>query len=248
MDWLTHFEQNRLQPYPTLSHAPPRVAPEVRAALLRSLQRFQVGERGNGDHLRGAAKTAGDARYCAALDLFIQEEQAHARLLAGAIESLGGAVLESHWTDGWFVRLRHLGGLTGELLVLLAAELIGLCYYRVLRDGIHDRGLHSLFSRVVHDEEAHVAFHCDTLRALLASQWSPKRRLLLTAWQVFYVVVCTVVTTDHGPALHAAGRSGERFLADCEDLLAQALTRITSQPCELQGDAHADAIGAANAA
>jgi hypothetical protein len=227
LDWLTYFEEHRRQPFAGPSCSP-RLAPEIRETLMCSLQRFQVGERGGGDHLLAAARTHGDVRYSAALDLFIGEEQEHARLLARAIERLGGRLLESHWTDNWFVKLRHLGGLRTELLVLLAAELIGLCYYRSLRDGIPDRSLRMLFGRIVRDEEAHVAFHCDSLRALMGDQPWPRRTLSLGAWQAFYVVVATVVAIDHGAVLLAAGRSRAQFLAECETLLAEALARISS--------------------
>ncbi|MDF6103118.1 hypothetical protein [Gordonia hongkongensis] len=51
-------------------------------AIVRSLQKFQVGESGDGAHLIANAAAAGDRDYEAAVRLFVAEEQNHARILA----------------------------------------------------------------------------------------------------------------------------------------------------------------------
>lgn len=51
-------------------------------AVWAGIQRFQVGEDGDGANLVGKADQAGDADYAQAVRFFIAEEQNHARLLA----------------------------------------------------------------------------------------------------------------------------------------------------------------------
>src|SRR5690348_12736773 len=114
-DWLDHFTANRARPRPTTWTGDVNVPPALRAPLVRSLQRLQVGEKGEGRHLRRAARATGDARYAMAVDLFLAEEQAHARLLAALLAALGASVLARHWSDGGFIWLRHRAGLYGEL-------------------------------------------------------------------------------------------------------------------------------------
>ncbi len=114
------------------------VEPHLRAPLIASLQRFQIGETGEGNHLMKGARATGNEAYVAAMRLFIEEEHEHARLLAEILARLGAPLLEHHWSDGAFIVLRHVAGLRAELVVLLTVEMIAKCYYRTLRDGTQD--------------------------------------------------------------------------------------------------------------
>src|SRR5207253_3603965 len=102
----------------------------LRGPLVRSLQRFQVGEQGDGIHLKRNATATGDPAYAETISLFIDEEQEHARLLAQLLRGMGAPLLGWHWSDACFVCVRRLSGLRLELMVLLAAELISKRYYR----------------------------------------------------------------------------------------------------------------------
>ncbi|WP_204358703.1 hypothetical protein [Streptosporangium sp. 'caverna'] len=74
-------------------------------SVLRSLQRFQVGEDGDGSNLMAKAAGVGDEAYAKAVRLFVAEEQNHARLLKPLLAA-GGA-------PGRPVRRRRHGG-SGE--------------------------------------------------------------------------------------------------------------------------------------
>lgn len=93
-------------------------------AVVASVQRFQVGEAGDGANL--IAKAAGDRGYARAVRMFVAEEQNHARMLALLLRSAGAKTLDSHWSDAVFVRLRRALGLRLELMVLLIAEVVAL--------------------------------------------------------------------------------------------------------------------------
>ncbi len=170
MNWRTYFEQNRLQrrliPWPVGI----TVEPHLRTPLIRSSQRFQVGETGEGQHLKMGAAASGDADYAATIALFIAEEHEHARLLERILAELEAPLLKSHWSDSIFVLVRHLMGLKLELVVLLSAELIAKRYYRALYEGTHDPILRAIFAQICDDEEGHIAFHCDFLGRAWAGQ------------------------------------------------------------------------------
>ncbi len=131
-NWLNYFKSNRIQRQDIPSDHEINIEPNLRGPLIRSLQRFQVGESGEGHHLRRQAAKSGDADYQAAIDLFIKEEQEHARLMACVLRKLNAPLIEHHWSDACFILLRRLFGLHHELLVLLMPEMIAKRYFRAL--------------------------------------------------------------------------------------------------------------------
>ncbi|WP_105970340.1 ferritin-like domain-containing protein [Streptomyces geranii] len=183
-------------------------------AVWASVQRFQVGEDGDGANLVGKADQAGDADYAQVVRLFVAEEQNHARLLALLLGAGGVPTLAGHWSDTVFVRLRRLMGLRLELLVLMIAEVVALRYYRALRDGVADPLTSEVAARILSDEERHVPFHCERLHVSLAELPRPVRRPVMALWRLLLFAVTLVVVVDHGPALRRLGLGRLRFLAD----------------------------------
>ncbi|MFG2720058.1 ferritin-like domain-containing protein [Streptomyces sp. NPDC048416] len=183
-------------------------------AVWSGIQRFQVGEDGDGANLVGKADQAGDADYAQAVRLFIAEEQNHARLLARLLDAGGKSTLSGHWSDTVFVRLRRLLGLRTELLVLMIAEVVALRYYRALRDGACDPLTSDVAGRILADEQRHVPFHCERLHTSLAELPRAARRPTMFLWRALLFAVSVVVAVDHGPGLRRLGVGRGRFLAD----------------------------------
>lgn len=215
MNWQTRFEQNRDQRPAIPWERGMRVEPHLLGPLLRSLQRFQVGESGDGLHLRRNAAGLADAGYFAALDLFIKEEQEHARLLAAVLRHFHAPLLKRHWSATVFRLARRALGLKQELLVLLVAEMIAKKYYRVLRDGIRDPVLRAVFGQIHRDELGHLAFHVEHLRRFFAPWPFLARLSVCELWRAFYRVVCLVVWFDHQSLLRALNVTPEEFWWDC---------------------------------
>lgn len=213
--WLEYFEYNRVHRREIPWERGVTVEPAMRAALIHSLKRFQVGESGEGRHLRKQAATTNDAVYTASIDLFIKEEQEHARLFAEILRRLGAKLLAHHWSDACFVLLRRLFGLNHELLVLLMPEMIAKRFFRALHDGVKDPVLRAIFAQVMHDEEGHLAFHIEFLQRSLAGLSLPSRILHRGLWRMFFRASCLVVLWDHRKILRAAGISSAKFWWDC---------------------------------
>ncbi|MEC3958789.1 ferritin-like domain-containing protein [Nocardia sp. CDC153] len=174
-------------------------------AILRSIQRFQVGESGDGANLMAKADRAGDPTYAAAVRLFIAEEQNHARLLLNLLHAAGRQPLSRHWTDAVFVHLRRALGLRLELMVLAVAEVIAVPYYRSLRDGTPDDLTTRTAALIVADEQRHIPFHTERLRQAFAPTPTLVRPLVRAAWWTILCGAITVVLLDHGPALRQLG-------------------------------------------
>lgn len=194
------------------------VGARMRPAVVKSVQRFQVGESGDGANL--IAKAAGDGDYSAAVRLFVAEEQNHARMLALLLEAAGAPTIASHWSDVVFVRLRRLLGLRLELLVLMVAEVISLGYYRLLRDGTGDPLVTEVARRILADEERHVPFHCRRLRKAFPARTRP---VVFAVWRVLLLGASVVVAYDHGRALRDFGTTRRGFVVEVNRLFGSVL-------------------------
>ncbi|WP_306361703.1 ferritin-like domain-containing protein [Nocardia sp. CC227C] len=190
--------------------------------VVRSVQRFQVGESGDGANLIAKAEQAGDRDYAAAARLFVAEERNHARLLGLLLKSAGQDTIAAHWSDAVFVRLRRAMGLRLELMVLMVAEVVALRYYRALRDGSGDALTGTVGGLILADEEQHVPFHCQRLR--LAFGASPRwlRGITLAAWWTVLLGAIAVVTLDHGSALQRLGVGRREFAREVVALFGTA--------------------------
>ncbi|HET6707952.1 ferritin-like domain-containing protein [Amycolatopsis sp.] len=203
-DFETEAERRRRREDPPWERGA-KLHPDV----AKSIQRFQVGEAGDGANL--IAKAAGDDTYLAAVKLFVAEEQNHARILAELLGAAGVPTIGQHWSDTVFVKLRRALGLRLELMVLLIAEVIALRYYRALRDGTGDPLVTEVAARILADEERHVPFHCHRLRGGFPK---PVRAGVFGAWRVMLLGVAITVAADHGPALKQLGVGRREFVTD----------------------------------
>ena len=155
-EWRSHFEGNSTRKLPGITAA--EVPEAWRGALVRSLARFQLGEAGEGRIARqidSALLQGIDADYRAALKLFVAEEGRHARILALMVGALGGALLRETWTARLFVHARRLAGVRFKLLVLLAAEVIGIGFYGMLAARLPPGSMRAALEEMCADEAAH---------------------------------------------------------------------------------------------
>ncbi|EOD63054.1 ferritin-like domain-containing protein [Amycolatopsis vancoresmycina] len=221
-DFETEAERRRQREDPPWERGA-RLHPDV----AKSIQRFQVGEAGDGANL--IAKAAGDDTYLAAVKLFVAEEQNHARMLAGLLAAANVSTIPGHWSDTVFVKLRRALGLRLELMVLLIAEVVALRYYRALRDGTTDPLVCQVAARILADEERHVPFHCHRLEIGFRALRKPARAAVLGAWRILLLGVAVTVAADHGPALHRLGVGRVVFVAEVLTEFEAALARIRGE-------------------
>ena len=230
MNWLSYFERNRDHRMRIPWETPIRLSEYVRKHLVYSLQKFQVGESGEGHHLRRRAALTGDEQYMKSIDLFIKEEQEHARLMAGILNGLGAPLISSHWSDICFIFLRRLFGLKEELLVLLIPEMIAKRYFQALRDGVDSAVVHKVCSQICQDEDAHVAFHTDYLNKFYSVLPFHERMIVQTLWRFLFRGACLVVLWDHGTILRVAGMTKRDFWNECGQVFDEAAAVVFSPP------------------
>ncbi|MCW2936437.1 MAG: hypothetical protein JWM19_7399 [Actinomycetia bacterium] len=199
---------------------------ELDAAIVRSLQRFQLGESGDGANLAAKASLGGDESYATAVRLFIAEEQQHARLLAALLTAANAQLISSHWSDAVFTRLRRALGLRLELMVLFVAEFIALSYYRACRDGTGDPLATEVARRILADEERHVRFHSQRLGLAFAGLHPAAWLAVSWAWQLLMIGTACAVVVDHGAALRRLGVPRRQFAVHVLGGFSSAVTSI----------------------
>ena len=113
--WCDHFLGNADRQLPIPWDAGCGLSEQQRAALIPSLQDFQLGESSEGKHglARAAAygRRIGDPHYAEAVRLFFAEENRHAAYLARYLALAGTTTIGRSWTDFVFRRVRRLFGL-----------------------------------------------------------------------------------------------------------------------------------------
>lgn len=202
--WRTHFETQAARPLPSPPADILATIPEAwRAPLCASLARFQLGEGGEGRiarEIERASLRGIDDDYRAALKLFVREEGRHARILAGMVRALGGTLLRASWSERLFVAGRRMLGLRLKLLVLLAAEVIGLGFYALLARRLGACTIGEQLNEIAADEGMHLEFHVDFFRgqAVGAGRW-----LFRAAWWSVAGLACAVLLLDHRRTLRA---------------------------------------------
>ena len=199
--WRRFFAARRYRPGVRLLVDEPQLA-RMPASLARSLAIFQLGESGGGNVVEQARRSrlpSVDADYAEAVALFVAEEHRHSELLACCVRVLRGRLLDKNWTARLFVVGRRLMGLRLKVMVLLAAEVVGICYYQLLAGGLPDSELRSVLREIAADEKAHLRFHCDFLHAQMRSRLHC--RLFVVAWRALMLAAALVVLIDHRAAL-----------------------------------------------
>jgi hypothetical protein len=198
--WRELFEWRKGRALPSLD--PAIDCASLPRTLARSLAVFQLGESGGGtivDQARRCALPGTDDDYAAALELFVAEEHRHANILAMAVRLMRGELIRRNWTARLFVFGRRLIGLRLKVLVLLAAEVVGIGYYSSIADSLSPGRMQRWLREIATDERSHLAFHCDFLRRQTRRGW--QRQLFVAAWRCVVRTAGLVVLMDHRHAL-----------------------------------------------
>lgn len=210
--WALYFAARSNRKLPTLE--PDCDYSALPDSLARSLAIFQLGESGGGTIIQQAwhnTLEGVDEYYAAAMALFVEEEHRHANILAVCVRLLGGTLIRSNWTARLFVVARRLIGLRMKIVVLLAAEVVGLCYYHLLAVNLPSSQLRNQLLEIVEDERAHLYFHCAFLRSQTKKWW--QKRIFVCIWRTVMLAASIAVVIDHRHAIRDMRIGRSRIMA-----------------------------------
>lgn len=222
LDW-THLFSSRAQSRELLPWSHPQILNEDERRLVGgSIRQFQLGEGSDGSGLirRGRASrlVALDQDFLPALELFIQEEQRHSRHLATFLQREGVNLLQKHWVDRIFRRVRKFAGLELCLRVLVMAEIVAVPYYTALERAAGSPLLRRICANILADEADHLRFQAENLERLQSTR--PSFPLLeFGFWRCFQIVTLVVVWREHGQVLRAGDYRWNTFRQECVRLL-----------------------------
>lgn len=197
-NWAKHFRRNADRPYPVVQEQVIGFIPQKRLPVAKSLAIFQLGEAGEGRIAKDIDRIniyGVDPNYREALKLFVKEEGRHARILGDCVRALRGELIQSNWTEKLFHFGRRLLGTRLKLMVLLVAEVIGICFYKKIAEKIPFGSVKNALLHIAEDEEKHLIFHCTFFKIRLKSPVT--RFLFKIVWRFLSFAACISVLMDH---------------------------------------------------
>ena len=227
--WIAHFKANKLdRPEPDWS-APFSMPEETRRLLAKSIAEYQLGDGGgecrlvarDAETFRGSAKAARIV-----VDCWFDEEREHSRLLACAVERIGGALIDDTFAFRMFYACRRALGVQFEMLVLLIVEIASTGYYRSIRRHVGDEPLEAMCKLILRDEARHIDFHRDRLAAVYPCGFGAVR-----AWAVRALAnACALfLWFGHGRCLRAIGGTRAELLHHVRGGVASFLSELAAR-------------------
>ena len=227
-EWEEFFAERSLRHLPALEQDQDYSA--LPDSLAQSLAIFQLGESGGGTIVAQSfcnTLPGLNNHFGTSMAYFVEEEHRHANILAMCVRLLGGTLIRSNWTARLFVFARRLIGLRLKVVVLLAAEVVGLCYYHLLAVHLPQSRLRDQLLEIVEDERSHLYFHCDFLRSQTGSNW--RKRLFIAVWRTVMASAAVVVAIDHRHAIRDLGIGLKPVLARWRTYSRLAETLVVSE-------------------
>ncbi|TJY43855.1 ferritin-like domain-containing protein [Cohnella pontilimi] len=192
-----------------------------RETIIKSIQQFQLGENSEGKYLINNAKKyvlkTQDQDYYDALLEFIREEQRHARDLAKFMRRQDIPLIQDHWVDQVFRKLRRFAGLESSVMVLITAEIIAKVYYKALKMCTNSKVLNGLCDQILQDEEKHVEFQSETLRKLTEHRNKTLISISRFIHRALLEGTLIIVWNQHNEVFRAGGYSFSSFCSACRN-------------------------------
>jgi hypothetical protein len=214
--WLVYYQNNRIDRPEPKWNLPSPLDSRMQRALAHSLSHFQLGETGEGKFLitQARAQAPDDVVYHKSLELFVAEENEHARLLQSLVNRFGGETIRRHWTHTLFRLVRHGLGFKFEIQLLVIAELVGTAYYRLLYVRTRDPVLEETCALILQDETKHIDFHADWFGDFQSRLLPLDREIWNAQFQALFIAAAHVAWIDHQFCLKATGANRREFFRE----------------------------------
>ena len=214
--WVNHFRLN-LQKRRVNWSLKPQITHDEKAALLYSIQAWQLGETSDGKHLKAAAtkyaSKQNDPNYVKAIHLFIEEEQRHGENLGKYIDAIGEQRAKSDLGDSLFRMVRYFNT-SMELwtITVIIVESAAQVFYQAVHDASDCQLLKEICSDILKDEAHHVKFQNERLHIILNRRGFYSRAFSVAWYCLLFFVTIHAVWLGHNRALKAGGVTRDIFM------------------------------------
>lgn len=214
--WIAHFRENATQQRVNWS-LPATITQAEMAAVVQSLQAWQLGETSDGKHLlQAASKYAyriNDPDYIEAVSLFIKEEQKHGNNLGAYLDRIGQPRIKADWGDTLFRKIRYFNtSMEMWTLAVITVESTAQLFYQSLKDATGCTLLKQICTDILIDEAYHIDFQVERLAILYRGKSDFWREVAGRCYYVFYYATTLTVWLAHRRLFKAGGNSFERYM------------------------------------
>lgn len=209
--WIGHFTQN-LKKERVNWRIQPQLTKEERAAIVHSIQAWQLGETSDGAHLLAAAgryaQSIGDPAYCEAVQLFIKEEQKHGNNLGRYLDDIGEKRIGRNWGDSLFRQIRYFNT-SMELwtITVITVESAAQVFYQSLKDATQCSLLQQICTDILIDEAFHINFQQQRLSIIFSGKTILQKIASYQFYRWLYFSTTLVVWMAHRNVFKAGGNT-----------------------------------------
>jgi hypothetical protein len=229
--WINHFRANATEKRVNWDIAPD-ITEEETAAILQSLQAWQLGETSEGKHLIAAstkyAMKIGDAQYLVAVRLFIKEEQKHGNNLGCYLDLIGKPRIKKDWGDSLFRHIRYFNtNMELWTVAVIIVESTAQIFYQALKDATKCTLLKQICTDILIDEAYHITFQTERLGLIYESNSNFSKSWRTVAYQGFFYATSALVWFAHKKLFKAGGITYDMYTKKMHSKYVKTLKLIT---------------------
>ena len=214
--WFNHYQENLTKQRIDWT-IKPQITKAERAAILPSLQAWQLGETSDGKHLLAAAtkyaQKINDPMYPEAVNLFIKEEQKHGKNLGLYLDFIGEERISQNWGDTLFRKIRYFNT-SMELwtITVIIVESAAQVFYQALHDATNCSLLKSICNDILIDEAHHIKFQNERLWTIFQTKGFYNKAISVGLYGALFFGTIHAIWFAHNQAFIAGGVSKKEFM------------------------------------
>jgi hypothetical protein len=229
--WISHFRANALEQRINWEQEP-HLTPAELAAILPSLQAWQLGETSDGAHLIAAstryAWKIGEPAYVGAVRLFIKEEQKHGNNLGSYLDLIGQPRIKKNWGDTLFRKVRYFNtNMEIWTLAVIIVESTAQIFYQALKDATGCPLLKEICTDILIDEAYHITFQTERLAIIFNNKSDFSKAWRTTAYKYFFYATSCLVWFAHKKLFKAGGNTFASYTKKMDLKYIKTLKQIT---------------------